>query len=63
VSRTPHWTPQIVSNPAYQHLVRWSDDGDALQILNVDGFSEILPAYFKVRALSEGLRRSICGRS
>jgi hypothetical protein len=47
--------PQILSLPAFHAIVRWSQDGDAIQVLDVPAFSEkVLPLYFKVRAGAEG---------
>jgi hypothetical protein len=44
-----------LSLPAFHAIVRWSLDGDAIQVLDVPAFSEkVLPLYFKVGS-GEGL--------
>ena len=44
---------QIISLNQFQQFVRWSGDGDSIQILDVPAFSDkVLPLYFKVRAIT-----------
>ena len=48
---------QITGLPSFQSYIRWSPDGDAIQILDVPAFSEkVLPMYFKVRRCLACLR-------
>lgn len=51
-------TYDIVSDPNYQSIIRWSKDGDAFIILNTHEFCDkVLPVYFKHKNLSSFVRQ------
>lgn len=48
----------MVSNPANNHAVRFSDDGASVEIIDVSAFSDkVLPRYFKHKNISSFIRQ------
>jgi hypothetical protein len=59
-ARPPSSVSQILETPSFYPIVRWSPDGDAMQILNVGKFSDrVLPLFFKVRVGANLIRSAM----